>query len=217
MKRLRKMATTDRKFKKAARKKFGKDYLKIRYYHAGEYGEKFGRPHHHACLFNFRFPDEEYSRTTEAGFPVYTSKFLSKLWPFGRHEIGEVTIDSAAYVARYILKKVGGKDAVQHYGEKKPEYTTMSRRPGIASDWIKKFAGDVYPHDYVVNPDGFKSRPPKFYDGKYEIDFPEKFAKIKQLRVDRAKVDPNNTPERLAARHDILKRKLKLLQRGYEQ
>ena len=41
-------------FLKRLRKMFGKG---VRYHHCGEYGEQLGRPHHHACLFNFNFPD----------------------------------------------------------------------------------------------------------------------------------------------------------------
>jgi hypothetical protein len=31
----------------------------------------------------------------------------------------------------------------------KPEYTTMSRRPGIAGDWFDKYKDDVYPSDTI--------------------------------------------------------------------
>lgn len=216
MKRLRKMATTDRKFKKASRKKFGKDFTNIRYFHCGEYGEKLGRPHHHACLFNFQFPDQEFIRFSKTGFPCYTSKFLSQLWTFGIHEIGEVTQKSAAYVARYILKKRKLSESYNHYQGKNPEYNTMSRRPGIAHDWYKKFQSDVYPGDFVAMDGGYKSRPPRYYDRQYELTNPEDFALLKQSRVDRAKADPNNTPERLAVRRDIQERKLPQLKRNYE-
>ena len=44
-------------FMKRLRKRFPND--NIRYYHCGEYGEQLNRPHHHACLFNFDFPDKK--------------------------------------------------------------------------------------------------------------------------------------------------------------
>lgn len=188
----------------------------IRYYHCGEYGEKKGRPHHHAALFNFQFPDLVHSRTTPAGYPVFTSAILAELWPYGRHEIGDVTLESAGYVARYILKKVGGPAARSHYELLEPEYTTMSRRPGIAANWFKKYQNDIYPGDFVAMEGGFKALPPKYYDKKYELTNPEEFATLKAARKERAKNNPDNTPERLAVRHELLKRKLKLLKRGYE-
>ena len=121
------------RFFKRLRKRVG---VPVRYYHCGEYGETFGRPHYHACIFGYGFPDRvlwSYSN----GQPLYSSKELSDLWPYGHALIGEVTFDSAAYVARYIMKKVNGDRADEHYrrvdldtGEiyqLPPEYTTMSR------------------------------------------------------------------------------------------
>lgn len=200
------------RFMKRLRKRFGKG---VRYFHCGEYGEKFGRPHHHACLFNFTLPDLEL-HAIRRGNPCYTSKILSELWPHGIHEVGTVTLKSAAYVARYILKKVNFKNSYHHYEGRKPEYTTMSRRPGIGRDWIIKYQNDVYPDGTYVLEGGIKTLPPKAYDHWYELTYPEEYAILKQKRVDRAKADPNNTPERLKTRHEILLSKLKLLQRGYE-
>jgi len=204
-------------FMKRLRKRFyGNSKSNIKYFHCGEYGEKFGRPHHHACLFNFEFPDKELKRKTDAGCYVYTSKILSELWPHGIHEIGDVTYQSAAYVARYILKKMGGWRAKDYYLQKKPEYITMSRNPAIALEWFNQFKTDVYPSDYVTMENGAKCLPPKYYDRRYELEDPETFALLKQKRVEKAKADPNNTPERLAARREIVQRRLKRLKRGYE-
>ena len=43
-------------FMKRLRFKFGNG---IRYYHCGEYGDNYRRPHYHACLFNFDFADKK--------------------------------------------------------------------------------------------------------------------------------------------------------------
>ena len=32
--------------------------VKIKFFHCGEYGAKLSRPHHHACLFGYDFPDK---------------------------------------------------------------------------------------------------------------------------------------------------------------
>lgn len=197
-------------FMKRLRKRFG---VGIRFYHCGEYGEKYGRPHYHACLFNFDFPDKVYWRKSKTGYPIYRSEILEELWPYGLSEIGTVTFESAAYVARYIMKKVNGDAADMHYerydvntGEVfwlKPEYTTMSRRPGIAKDWYDKFKSDVFPDDFLVV-DGRKVSVPRFYSDQYELTNPEEFATIKKLRIRNAKLHKdNNTPERLAVRETV--------------
>jgi hypothetical protein len=132
---------------------------RIRFYHCGEYGELYGRPHYHALIFGHDFPDKLLWNTSN-NLPLYRSATLEQLWTMGYSSIGEVTFQSAAYVARYLLKKITGDPAQEHYeyvnpetGEvtqRKPEYTTMSRRPGIGRAWLDKYLSDVYPDDFIV-------------------------------------------------------------------
>lgn len=206
-------------FMKRLRKRYGD---KIRFFHCGEYGEKHARPHYHACLFNFDFPDKELWRVVN-GNRLYISKSLSELWPFGFSTIGDVTFESAAYVARYIMKKVTGDLAEDHYKtiiadeetgeiieeiERKPEYTTMSRRPGIGKEWFEQYETDVYPSDFVVI-NGKKMRPPKYYDKLYEQTRPYEYEDLKALRVENAlQHSDNNTDERLAVREKVQQLKL---------
>ena len=95
------------KFFKRLRKKYGSG---IRFYACGEYGSKFGRPHYHACLFNHDFADKTLWKITN-DVPLYRSSSLEELWPYGHSSVGNVTFQSAAYVARYILKKITGEHA----------------------------------------------------------------------------------------------------------
>lgn len=209
-------------FMKKLRKKYGSG---IRFFHCGEYGSHKGRPHYHACLFNFDFPDKKLWQIKN-GYPLYRSPSLEELWPYGYSTIGEVTFESAAYVARYIMKKITGEAAEEHYqyvdpetGEifdRKPEYTTMSRRPGIGKKWFEQFASDVYPSDFVVV-NGKKLKPPKYYDGLFEVEDPDAFNKIKGERRKSAKqhID-NNTPERLIIRERVQLNKLARLERNHD-
>jgi len=152
-------------FMKRLRKRYGSG---IRYYHCGEYGDIYGRPHYHALLFNHDFEDKKFF-SERNGNRVYTSDSLSNLWTAGFSVIGEVTFESAAYVARYVMKKVTGEKADDYYGGRLPEYTTMSRGSkklgtgGIGKGWFDKFKSDVYPIDRVIVR-GHPSRPPRFYD-----------------------------------------------------
>jgi hypothetical protein len=138
---------------------------RVRFYHCGEYGESLGRPHYHALLFGHGFSDGKFF-SERGGNVVRTSAALSELWPFGFSVVGDVTFESAAYVARYVMKKVTGDRAAEHYSGRKAEYTTMSRRPGIGKAWFDRFKDDVYPLDRLVVR-GRDCRPPRFYDSLY--------------------------------------------------
>ena len=210
------------KFMKRLRKRFGDG---IRFYHCGEYGEKYMRPHYHACLFNFDFPDKKLWKIVNDQ-RLYISDALQELWPFGFSTIGSVTFESAAYVARYIMKKVNGEKADSHYervdletGEVyklKPEYTTMSRRPGIAHDWYEKFKSDVFPSDFIVI-NGKKVKPPRYYDSLYEHEYVSDFDTIKKNRKKNAKKHvENNTFDRLHVREQCQIARLKKLPRVVE-
>lgn len=185
---------------------YGNQKGKVRYFHCGEYGDQLGRPHHHACLFNIDFPDKELWKTRE-GVRLYTSKTLEKLWPYGHSTIGEVTFESAAYVARYVVKKITGEPAAAHYNGRLPEYCTMSRRPGIGRNWLEKFHDDVYPKDFIVIR-GKKSKVPKYYNKCYELTNPDDYGTTKALRICNARGNPNFVPERLEASEVITKQHL---------
>jgi hypothetical protein len=214
------------KFMKRLRKRFkgstavfdektGKTSYPIRFFHCGEYGEEYGRPHYHACLFNFDFPDKKF-KVTRNGNRVYESRILSELWPYGFHEIGDVTFESAAYVARYVCKKVTGDKAKEHYGDKKPEYTTMSRRPGIGARWHEKFKGETFFRDSVIVR-GREMKPPKYYGNRYELTNPEEFERIRKKRVAFVKKkDENLGITKILSREKISKQKLERLKRSHE-
>ena len=197
---------------------------RIRYYMAGEYGENFGRPHWHACIFGLDFDDKKLWKRTSANSLLYRSENLELLWPFGYSSIGDVTFESAAYVARYIMKKVTGKNASEHYQEidpdtgeitnRTPEFTKMSLKPGIGYEWYKQYTSDVYPHDYVIVR-GKKVKPPKYYDKKYKIDNPYEFDELLYIREKSAKLNhADNTLERLAVKEQVAKAKLQKLKRN---
>lgn len=150
-------------FMKRLRKKYGK----VRYFQCGEYGDQLGRPHHHVLLFGLDFPDKRrLLGNNHDEHPLYESDSLNELWPHGFASIGNVTTESAGYVARYALKKITGPPAAPHYQGRVPEYATMSRRPGIGLEWLKKYGGDIYPSDEMIV-GGKRSKPPRFYDEKW--------------------------------------------------
>ena len=162
----------------------------VRFYACGEYGSLNRRPHYHLILFNVAFPDKVFSRNAKGGEKLYTSSELSTYWPFGFHLIGDVTFESAAYVARYIVEKLNGSLAPSRYDvvdgdgvvhSRLPEFTLMSRRPGIGSGWFDKYGKHAYEHDSVIMR-GREVRPPKYYDSKYELGYPGDMEEIKRER-----------------------------------
>lgn len=217
------------KFMKRLRKKYPNK--KIRYYHCGEYGELNRRPHYHAIIFNLEFQDKKYFKEVNKQI-LYTSDILDEVWQHqGFTTIGNVTFESAAYVARYIMKKINGEQADEHYKDIKidprtgeiltivqlqPEYTTMSRRPGIASDWYNKFSSDLFPSDEVILK-GKKLKVPRFYQKIYQIEHPEHYEQLKLKRLKGLeKHKKDNTSERLAIRERCQQRKLDQLIRTLE-
>lgn len=166
------------KFMKRLRKKFGEG---IRFFHCGEYGSKKLRPHHHAILFNFDFPDKElFKYDYDRKIALYTSPSLQKLWPFGFSTIGECNFETCAYVARYVTKKTC---ADSDYEGIEPEYISMSRMPGIANEWFKKYHADVYSIDRLIVSRNINLKPPRYFDKLYDSIASKDFERIKEERV----------------------------------
>lgn len=193
---------------------------KIRFYACGEYGDTNLRPHYHALLFNHDFNDKVFYGYNKRGDKLFTSPSLSKIWPYGLATLGAVTFESAAYVARYVMKKQTGENAGPIYLRQHPlsglwhnvtpEFCLMSRRPGIAAGWIEKFQSDVYPSDNIISR-GMKMKPPRFYDNKQPE---EALNKLKRRRkLDGLVFKPHQTKERLAARRAVREARTRSLTR----
>lgn len=184
----------------------------IRYFQCGEYGESFGRPHYHAILFGIDFHDKRlYSERKDVR--LYSSELLDSLWGLGSCTFGAVTFESAAYVARYCLKKRTGPGADKYYerivpetGEivnLLPEYVTMSLKPAIGKGWYEKFCSDVFPSDFLVVR-GQRVRPPRYFDKLLDSVSPSQLEAIKLKRIRAAsKFKADGTPERLAVRSKV--------------
>lgn len=213
MKRLRKELTTLR------------GSAKVRFYLVGEYGDLFGRPHYHVALFGEDFSDDRKQWRTSGDYPIYRSSRLEKIWTHGNSEIGALTYDSAAYIARYVMKKINGKKADEHYRRETPEgdafwlhpeFSLMSRRPGIGQGWLNEYINDVYPHDHVIIK-GKKLKPPRYYDKILAALDPAAMESIKFEREIRAReLAEDNTPARLAVKETVLLAKMAHNKRNLE-
>lgn len=199
---------------------------KIRFFLAGEYGEKTFRPHYHALIFGYM--PEDLVLYKNGNNPLYLSPKLQKIWGKGIVTVGNVTYESAAYTARYIMKKIDGdkreligENGLKHYEwldddgvihEQIPEYIAMSRRPGIGNKWYELYKNDLYYHDHAIS-QGKKLKVPKYYDKLLDATNPQLLAQLKKDREVKAhKGFEHQTRERLDIRNELAK--LNLQKRG---
>lgn len=186
----------------------------IRYFMCGEYGENLERPHYHALLFGFGFPDRVRCNSIRSAHPIFRSPLLEELWDKGFSSIGELNEATARYCCAYAVKKVTGDLADDHYSRVdistgqivsvEPEFVCMSLKPGIGETWLKRFWTDLYNvHDaMVVN--GKKHKIPKYFDRQMDKIKPMLMDSIEFERTKRAEVHlENNTRERLEVREQV--------------
>lgn len=215
-----------KRFRERLRKPSGEAEPTPRYYMCGEYGDVHSRPHYHALLFGYSPPDKRFYKCASDGSQLYTSEFLDSVWQKGQVIVGAVTFESAAYVARYIMKKELGanvSDAREildvETGEitfRAHEYSRRSLKPGLGASWFAKYRSDVFPHDRVLSR-GVKSKVPKYYDVLLERDSPLYLAELKALR--RSKADVKDYEEQVRDRvagDVVLRARLGLLHRELE-
>jgi hypothetical protein len=147
-----------------------KVYKGISFYMSGEYGAKNGRPHFHALLFGVGFSDRTFVATSPSGLKLYESKRLSELWRHGYASVGDVTFESAGYVARYVYKKMTSEEQRAFNGV--GEFSRMSLRPAVGKRWLDKFgASDVLPHGTIVVK-GVEGSAPRYYRRELRKRFP---------------------------------------------
>lgn len=158
----------------------------IRFFACGEYGDRFGRPHYHALLFNF------------AGVPVartgketFECSAVSSAWPHGRTLVGPLKPGAAAYVAGYAAKKVG-KRKWQSFGdvvdpetgevvEPVQEFSRMSLRPAVGRLWLERFGEDLLSGFAVRN--GKRVPIPRYYWRFLKERYPERVALLERDRL----------------------------------
>lgn len=144
----------------------------LRFFACGEYGETTLRPHYHVLMLNTSFPDMKFHKQSDGGKNLYVSAELDGVWKLGNCLIGEVSFESCAYVAGYLLKnskyQIAKTEAAKaaarlHYNGREKEFITMSLRPGLGQGYYLKYEDEVCAHDTVIVR-GFECSVPKYYD-----------------------------------------------------
>lgn len=194
----------------------------VRYHMCGEYGPLNGRPHYHANMFGINFADRKVWKKTPAGYQLYKSETLDKIWSLGQASIGTLTPETAGYTARYNMKKAGEKNKNWNIinpdtGEiiiRSPEYQKMSRNPGIGKNWIKQFKTDVYPRGTILI-NSKETTTPRFYDEYYRTLDEGAYERLKlQRQHEQGKRPVDITRGRLNAEETVTRAKLAFLKRN---
>lgn len=211
-------------FMKRLRKELWKDYgVRIKYLMCGEYGEKRSRPHYHALIFGFQFPDLSItSNNAGCEYNIYNSEMLARIWSHGVVKVGNVSMKSAAYVCRYTMKKMYGGDGIKEYQltDRIPPYLACSH--GIGRRFYEEYETQILQNDYILHPETMsRCQLPRYYDKLIEKKFGEnKLQKIKQKRLynfsKKYKME-EDTPQRRAEKREVYLSKIKRLRRNYEE
>lgn len=186
-----------------------------KYFACGEYGDHRGRPHYHAVFFGWDFPDRvPVKNNPGTQHLLYDSAFLRERWGKGAVRVGDLTAESAAYVARYTLKKAYGEDNAKEYlwTGRIPPFNLCSK--GIGRDWFAEFHTDIFPCDFVVDEATKAKCPvPRFYDKLHQVLDAEAARMVKEARIAKAKLQ---SPERLKAIEECRELKIQTLRRTYD-
>lgn len=198
----------------------------IRFFCAGEYGSETKRAHFHLIIFNLpqQIHDNlKFYRANFNGDSLYNSEELSKIWSNGYVVVAPFCFKTAAYVARYVTKKMKGTEAkVYKQLHLEPEFAQMSRRPGIGREFYELNKDKIYLNDEVFLPGIHGMKPSKYFDKLYDFDDPISSSLLKVHRQECAERAVANKLSRteleyeelLRVEEENIKNRIKYLKRG---
>ena len=159
---------------------------RIRFYAVGEYGSTTHRPHYHIIVFGLKIDDLELIGKNRHGTLLHDSKKIREIWGLGLTEVDQMSWESAAYCARYTVKKLGKKETSFYEDHNLvPEFSRMSLKPAIGYQYFDEYKEDIYKNDEIfisTVKGGRKCKPPKYYDDKYDDIYPADMAVVKGNR-----------------------------------
>lgn len=151
---------------------------KFRYYACGEYGDKNERAHYHAILFGYWPKDSTFLKVSKSSHNLYKSDKLDEIWGKGLCVHGMVSFESAEYVASYTVPKILGRMSWTKYLHHQPEFSVMSRRPGIGESWYNRYKDETW-RDGMVVARGREMRAPRYYREKLKLEDPDRFRELR--------------------------------------
>lgn len=206
----------------------GKKEKPIRFLLCGEYGPNGSRrPHYHILIFNWKPEKTKFYKENYNGNRILECKEIQKIWGKGFITVGELTYQSACYVARYCTKKMfnGLKVRDLKKAEIQPEFILMSRNGGIGIKYWNEYKKSILQKGGIlINQNGKVKikRIPRYFEKKLqesmsELEF-EKYKKRKQIKgiAEFKKIlekTSKTESEYKAMQEEILKENTKILRR----
>ena len=192
------------KFMKDLRRyyKYHYNHDNIRFYACGEYGSQTYRPHFHVIVFNCPIADLQIFFLNKEKQQIYKSDIIEKIWGKGIITVAKLEWQVAAYVARYVMKKMKGPEAEEFYQKigVVPEFVRMSRSPGIGRNFYEENKDKIYEFDEIhlerKNGNVMTIKPGKYYDRLFDLDSPEAMKAIKEERKKAAEISIKNQLEK---------------------
>lgn len=210
---------------------YRKNGNRIRFYACGEYGSKTFRPHYHVIIFGIQFrPDSLMEWTvSKSGKRQWRSCYLEDIWERGICTVSPMSWDTAAYTARYTLKKAFKEYSKELYEVNglEPEFVLMSRKPGIGYQFYEDNKKDIYKFDQIIqrSPDGGrKTKPPRYFDNRLQAENPELYNLIKSNRkecaehakIAKLRLTDKTYEELLTVEEEAMLSRIKALKRDLE-
>lgn len=154
----------------------------FRYFLCGEYGEKYKRPHYHLALIGVSVDNKIFeNRKWNNSRKIWHCTL--KEWPNGFVAVGNLTADSANYVAGYMLKKVKGKKAEEHYKKLgiEPEFRLCSTKPGLGFDYLMQNRQFLRENGFMVFKGHKVPLPRYFFEKLFSKEEREELQKMRLL------------------------------------
>lgn len=151
-------------------KRLRKAYKKpIKYFIAGEYGDRTKRPHYHGIFFGLK-PEDGVWYKNQKGNAYFKSEWLTNIWGKGFVDFSPAGPGSYAYVTQYVNKKaIGAEQNAKYWMQgREPEFRIMSK--GIGEEYLKEHMKEILETDNITCAGGRQKRPPRYFDKLLDKD-----------------------------------------------
>lgn len=146
-----------------------------KFYHCGEYGTRYKRPHYHMILFGYdpyskkdrELVCKSWNKCEPFFFDMFPKNYLKTNSPVGQGML-PVCREDIAYVCGYVQKKLNGEKAQEEYGNKKRPYSTGSH--GLGLEFALKNAERLKENKWTFL-NGKRIGIPRYFREKLGIEF----------------------------------------------